>query len=228
MARDLSDWQPCPVPGESALEGQGLRLEPFEADRHIAPLFAALCGPGNETIWDWILHGPFDTPDGLRDFFLTRNASGEWRTMIINDDATDTCLGTASYMRLRPDQGSAEIGAVLYSRALQRTRAGTAAFALMAAHLFDDLGYRRFEWKCNAQNEASSSAALRYGFSYEGRFRNDYVWRGRNRDTDWYSIIDSEWPTVKAALAVWLDPSNFDETGAQRESLTAIRERLAG
>ncbi|NHK28067.1 GNAT family N-acetyltransferase [Parvularcula flava] len=227
MARELSDWQPCPVPGEVSLPGHGLRLEPFEAGRHVAPLFIALCGPGNDGIWDWILHGPFDTPSKLGDFFQTRNASGEWRTMVIYDDATDTCLGTASYMRLRPDQGSAEIGAVLYSRALQRTRAGTAAFALMATHVFDELGYRRFEWKCNAQNEASGRAALRYGFSWEGRFRNDYVWRGRNRDTDWYSIIDAEWPAVKAALEAWLDPSNFNETGEQLKSLSAVRERLA-
>ena len=227
MARDLSDWQPCKVPGETVLAGYGLRLEPFAADRHAGPLFAALCGPGNESLWDWVLHGPFDTPERLGSFFLARNASGEWRTMVIVDDATDTCLGTASYMRLRPDQGSAEIGAVLYSRALQRTRVGTAAFALMATHLFDELGYRRFEWKCNAQNEASGRAARRYGFSWEGRFRNDYVWRGRNRDTDWYSIIDSEWPSCQAALGTWLDPANFDDAGVQRESLSAVRDRLA-
>jgi len=226
VARELSGWQSCQVPGETVLEGHGVRLEPFDPERHIGPLFAALCGPGNESIWDWILHGPFGKTDALKDFLLTRNASGEWRTMVIFDDATDTCLGTASYMRLRPDQGSAEIGAVLYSHALQRTRAGTAAFALMATHLFDDLGYRRFEWKCNAQNEASGRAARRYGFSYEGRFRNDYVWRGRNRDTNWYSIIDSEWPTCKATLEAWLDPANFDAAGVQRESLSAIRDRL--
>ncbi|GGD14385.1 GNAT family N-acetyltransferase [Aquisalinus flavus] len=226
MARDLSQWTPCPVPGEAVLTGYGVRLEPFAADRHIEPLFATLCGPGNESLWDWILHGPFTTQGALRDFFLTRNASGEWRTMVIVDEASGACLGTASYMRLRPDQGSAEIGAVLYGQALQRTRAGTAAFHLMATHLFDDLGYRRFEWKCNAQNAASGRAALRYGFSREGRFRNDYVWRGRNRDTDWYSIIDCEWPGVKAALDAWLDAANFGETGEQHESLSAIRDRL--
>ena len=225
--RNLADWQPCALPGETVLEGYGVRLEPFDLTRHPAALFPVLGGQDNAALWDWILHGPFDTTHALGVFFAARVASGEWKPMVIYREGEDAPAGTWSYMRLRPDQGSAEIGFVLHGFSLQKSRAGTAAFYLGAKHLFEDLGYRRYEWKCNAQNEASRRAAERYGFTYEGRFRNDAVWRGRNRDTDWYSIIDSEWPLVKVALEAWLDPGNFDAAGNQRAGLATLRERLA-
>lgn len=228
MTGDLSGRVPCALPGGTLLQGYGVGLEPFDAARHMDGLYAALGGPDNASLWDWILHGPFDTQEALEQFFVQRNDSGEWRTMVILDGASGACLGTASYMRLRPDHGSAEIGAVLYGPSLQRSRAGTAAFYLMASHLMEDLGYRRFEWKCNALNLASNRAARRYGFTFEGCFRQDYVWRGGNRDTNWYSMLDHEWPGRSKALTAWLSARNFDQEGRQRQDLAAFRELFSG
>jgi RimJ/RimL family protein N-acetyltransferase len=131
--------------------------------------------------------------------------------------------GYASFMRIEPAHGVVEVGNILLSPILQRTRAATEAMYLMARHVFEDLGYRRYEWKCNAQNEPSRRAALRYGFTYEGIFRQHMVVKDRNRDTAWFSMLDSEWPARKAAFEAWLDPSNFDENGEQRKSLQSLR-----
>jgi hypothetical protein len=125
-------------------------------------------------------------------------------------------------MRVDPVNGSAEVGSILYGRTLRRTRAATEAIHLLARYLFDDLGYRRFEWKLDALNEQSARAARRLGFTYEGRFRNAMVYKGRNRDTDWFSIIDTEWPAVRAAHEAWLDPANFDAAGVQRTALSDL------
>jgi RimJ/RimL family protein N-acetyltransferase len=132
----------------------------------------------------------------------------------------------ASYMRIRPEAGSAEVGSVVFSKALQRTAAATEAIFLMARHLFEDRGYRRFEWKCDNQNAASVRAARRFGFTAEGVFRQDMVVKGRNRDTAWFSILDGEWPRIRSAFEQWLAPENFDPAGQQRRSLAAIRDRL--
>ena len=132
-------------------------------------------------------------------------------------------LGMASYMRIRPEHGSAEVGFVCFSKAMQRTPAATEAMYLMARHLFDDLGYRRYEWKCDNANEKSRRAAERLGFAFEGVFRQDMVMKGRNRDTAWYSMLDTEWPAAKAAFEAWLAPENFDGEGRQRNKLADIR-----
>jgi RimJ/RimL family protein N-acetyltransferase len=133
--------------------------------------------------------------------------------------------GLASLMRIDAVQGCVEIGAIIWSRRLQRTRAATEALALVARHVFDDLGYRRLEWKCDSLNEPSRAAAARLGFTYEGRFRQAMVYQGRNRDTDWFSIVDAEWPTLRAAYDAWLDPSNFDAEGDQRQRLSTMTLR---
>ena len=143
--------------------------------------------------------------------------------MIIVDAGAGSALGMASYMRIRQEHGSAEVGCVVFGKALQRTRAATEAIYLMARHIFDDLGYRRFEWKCNEANAASKRAAVRFGFTFEGVFRNDMVMKGRNRDTAWYSMLDSEWSGVKTAFDSWLDPGNFTPEGVQRSRLSAHR-----
>ncbi|VAW07153.1 Acetyltransferase, GNAT family, partial [hydrothermal vent metagenome] len=136
---------------------------------------------------------------------------------------TGAVLGMASYMRIRPEAGSVEIGCIVFSGALQKTPAATEAMYLMARHIFDDLGYRRYEWKCNDENAASKSAAERLGFQFEGVFRQDMVVKGENRDTAWFSVLDSEWPEVKAGLNAWLAPENFDADGRQRRSLRQCR-----
>jgi RimJ/RimL family protein N-acetyltransferase len=150
-----------------------------------------------------------------------------WQPMIFRGRDSNKVLGTASYMRIRPEAGSAEVGCVVFSKALQRTPAATEAMFLMARHVFDDLGYRRYEWKCDNENAASKNAASRFGFSAEGVFRQDMVVKGKNRDTAWYSIIDDEWPTTRSAFEGWLAPENFDSSGLQRRSLREIRNELA-
>ncbi len=149
-----------------------------------------------------------------------------WETLAIVDAASNHVLGMASYMRIREDHGSAEIGCVAFGDKLKRTPQATEALMLMAAHVFDDLGYRRYEWKCNNANLASKRAAERFGFAFEGVFRNDMVAKGQNRDTAWYSIIDSEWLEVRTALIDWLAPSNFGQRGQQIRRLDQLRKNI--
>ena len=227
MSGDLSGWTPRPLPGGEVLTGEAVRLEPFDPSSHGEGLFAALDPARHSALWDWIMFDPMVSAAELREQMTRRNEHEGWRTMVIVLTDTGRPAGMVSYMRISPDHGAAELGAVMYGDGLSRRSAGTEAFYLAARHLFD-LGYRRFEWKCNAQNAASQRAALRYGFTYEGRFRQDRVWRGQNRDTDWYSMLDTEWPLCRTVLEAWLARGNFDAAGHQKESLTAIRARFSG
>lgn len=172
-------------------------------------------------LWRHIPIGPFDTAEALAAAFDFAGAALGWRTHVLF--VGDRPAGMASYMRLRPEHGSAEVGCIVYGRPLQKTPAATEAMFIMARHLFDDLGYRRYEWKCDNANAASKRAAERLGFTFEGVFRNDMVMKGRSRDTAWFSITDAEWPRVKAALEAWLAPGNFDAEGRQRRALADFR-----
>ncbi len=214
---DLSSYQPAATLGEKKLSGERVWLEPFEVQAHSQGLFDALCGDAASDIWT---HIPIACPQSVEELANVFTAKQiEWRTLVIVDRMTKKISGMFSFMRIRPEMGSAEIGCVLYSKKLQRTREATEAFYLATQHLFDECKYRRYEWKCNNSNGASKRAALRYGFSYEGTFRQDMIVRGRNRDTAWYSILDSEWPTISAAMKNWLSEKNFDEKGRQTKSL---------
>lgn len=219
--QDLSNWKPCASPGAKTLGGSYCRLEPLDWERHGEPLFHALNSPESEDLWTYIPLGPFKTPDAMAATMNHVRDSMGWRTMVILDVASGAVLGMASYMRIRAEHGSAEVGCVVFSKALQRTRAATEVIYLMARHLFDDLGYRRFEWKCNEANKASKRAAVRFGFTFEGIFRNDMVMKGKNRDTAWYSMLDSEWPDIRAAFDHWLRAENFNSDGKQRSQLSA-------
>lgn len=219
---DLSNWTPRPTPGLSPLEGQRVRLEPLDAVAHAAGLFDAVGGEPNAALWDWMPVGPFPTPASLIDFLITQHDAERWRSLVIRHAASNDILGMASYMGIREAQGSAEIGCVAFGPRLKRTPEATEALALMAAHVFD-LGYRRYEWKCNDANAASKRAAERFGFTFEGVFRNDMVMKGRSRDTTWYSITDAEWPRLHAALGQWLAPANFAADGAQKRTLESLR-----
>jgi RimJ/RimL family protein N-acetyltransferase len=220
----LSTWTPRPPPGLTPLEGRRVRLEPLDWAAHGAGLFAAVGGPANASIWEWMPVGPFPAPGDLQGM-LDRNRKQEgWRTMVIRMGSAGEILGMASYMRIREAHGSAEIGCVAFGPKLKRTPEATEAFALMAGHVFDGLGYRRYEWKCNLDNLASKRAAERFGFAFEGVFRNDMVTRGRSRDTAWYSIIDTEWPGLKTALDQWLAPGNFATDGRQIRTLESFRQ----
>jgi RimJ/RimL family protein N-acetyltransferase len=223
MGDDLSSWTPRPTPGLAVLEGRLVRLEPLDWAKHGEGLFAALGGAANAGIWNYMPVGPWPAPGIMGDFLAKQLEQEGWRTLVIRSRRTDEVLGMAAYMRIREVHGSAEIGCVAFGPKLRRTPEATEAFALMAGHVFDDLGYRRYEWKCHLENSASKRSAERFGFTFEGIFRNDMVVRGRSRDTAWYSITDAEWPTLRLALQQWLAPGNFGADGAQLRTLESFR-----
>lgn len=220
---DLSTWTARPTPGLTALAGARVRLEPLDWDVHGAGVFAAVGGTTNAEIWTWMPVGPWETAAQLRDFLVAQHTSDGWRTMVIRHAASSEILGMATYMRIREAHGSAEIGCVAFGPKLKRSTEASEALALMAGHVFD-LGYRRYEWKCNEENLASKRAAERFGFAFEGVFRNDMVTKGKSRDTAWYSITGAEWPGLKAALDRWLAHDNFANDGAQVRTLESFRQ----
>lgn len=220
------NWSMRPPPELSLLKGRFVSIEPAAFPEAAEALFPVLCGPENDDLWTYIPMGPFAIAEEFAAMMQLAGAQQAWRTHLFRDGETGAPLGMASYMRIRPEAGSAEVGCVVFSKTLQRTPAATEAMYLMAAHLFDDLGYRRYEWKCNDANEASKRAAVRLGFAFEGVFRQDMVIKGENRDTAWFSIIDKEWPQVKAAFEAWLAPENFGPDGRQRRALKEIRAGL--
>ncbi len=203
--------------------GRFCRVEPLDPARHAADLFAANRADAEGRIWTYLPYGPFDTVEAYGQWVGEMTRDGDPMFYAIVDKASGKASGVASYLRITPAQGVIEVGHINYSPALQRTRIASEAICLMAAHVFDDLGYRRFEWKCDDQNAASMRAAVRFGFSYEGTFRQDMVVKGRNRDSAWFSILDSEWPAAKAAFQAWLDPANFDDSGKQKRGLKDLR-----
>lgn len=215
-------WTPRPLPPRTPMQGRFCRVEPLDPTRHAADLYAANSEDRDGRMWTYLPQGPF------ADFASYRTASeaaaaSETRiahAIIALDPGT--ALGVASYLNINRSAGSIEVGSIAYSPALQRTPAATEAMFLMMRRAFDELGYRRYEWKCNALNAASRAAALRLGFSYEGLFRQADVVKGHNRDTAWFSIADGEWPRLKAAFERWLSPENFDAQGHQRERLSAL------
>jgi RimJ/RimL family protein N-acetyltransferase len=220
---DLSTWAARPTPGLVALAGEIVRLEPLDWAAHGDGLFAAVGGAANAEIWTYMPVGPFSDADGLRRMLDANREREGWRTMVVRAEPGGAVLGMASYMRIREAHGSAEIGCVAFGPKLRRTRAATEVFRLMAAHAFDGLGYRRYEWKCSQTNAASKRAAERFGFIFEGVFRQDMVMKARSRDTAWYSITDGEWPALDAALAGWLAPANFAADGSQIRTLESFR-----
>lgn len=219
---ELSSWTKRPTPGAETLFGQRVRLEPLDARQHAAGLFTAVGGEANTAIWTWMPVGPFSDTKAMSEFLAEARDKEGWRTMVIVARETDAILGMASYMRIREAHGSAEIGCVAFGARLKRTTEATEALTLMAAHIFD-LGYRRYEWKCNDRNVASKRAAERFGFVFEGVFRNDMVVKGQSRDTAWYSITDREWPALRVALGHWLADDNFAKDGSQKRSLESFR-----
>jgi len=202
------------------LEGRYVRLEPVTVD-HVADLYAELGAPEDAPLWTY-RHDEQPADEEAMRAMVQGWAGRRPDVTFALVPAGGAASGVATLCRLDPDQGSAEVGAVLYARSLQRTRAATEAIHLLAAYLFDELGYRRFEWKLDALNAPSAAAARRLGFRYEGRFRNALVYKGRNRDTDWFAMTDADWPAVREAHRTWLDPANFDDTGTQRTALSTL------
>jgi RimJ/RimL family protein N-acetyltransferase len=221
------NWEPAPRPERRALEGVRVRLEPFDAARHAAALYTALHDHDEDpSLWDYISYGPFKKSEWDA-WFAASAASEDPIFFALLDRRRGTPMGQASYLRIEPEQGVMEIGHIVLGPALQRTPEATEAIFVLARHAFDDLGYRRLEWKCDALNARSRRAAERLGFTFEGVFRQHMIIKGRNRDTAWFSIIDREWPTVRAAFEQWLAPDNLDKARGQRRSLGEIRASIA-
>jgi RimJ/RimL family protein N-acetyltransferase len=221
----LPGWRPPPRPARETITGAFCRLEPLDPGRHASALFAATAERAEEKNWTYLPYGPFR---GLSDYRKWMEASclGEDPLFYAIVDLADGLpAGVASYLRIAPENGSIEVGHIHYSPRLQRKPAATEAMYLLMKKAFD-LGYRRYEWKCDALNVPSRAAALRLGLSFEGVFRQATVYKGRNRDTAWYAAIDADWPALGKALQAWLSPSNFDANGVQRTRLSDLTRPL--
>ena len=177
---------------------------------------------GRDNVWDYLSDGPYRSEADFQAALAKKENGVAAVFLAIVPQTSGKAEGYASYMRMEPAHGVIEVGNILMTPSLQRTTAATEAMYLMARHIFEDLGYRRYEWKCNANNAPSRRAALRYGFTFEGIFRQHMIIKGRNRDTAWFSMLDTEWPARKAAFEAWLDPANFDADGRQLKSLFQI------
>lgn len=232
--RDLSQFAGCPAPRPVILEGRHVVIEPYVPEVHLQPLWDGL---GEMGINPLLLYFTNDDFAGVEDFGRWLEAcqnKANWLVHVFRDKAGDGAgdgtsgkvCGMASYMRADPANGVVEVGGVAHGAAMARSPLSTEAHYLMARHVFEDLGYRRYEWKCHDGNAPSKASALRYGFTYEGTFRQHMLSKGKNRDTAWFSMIDGEWPVLKAAFEAWLDPANFDADGRQLRKLEDIRRAL--
>jgi len=217
LLNDLTHWKPASPPAPVQLRGRYVALEPLDASRHGDALFAAVTG--HDELWTWLAAVPASSAAEMMEKLEKWRDAERAVLFAIVPAETGKAGGWASYMRIKPSHGVIEVGNILFSPVLQRTRAATEAMYLMARHVFEDLGYRRYEWKCNALNQPSRRAAERFGFTYEGTFRQHMVVKGRSRDTAWFAMLDVEWPARKRAFDIWLDPANFDDAGRQRRTL---------
>lgn len=226
IGEPVPGWAGARAPQRLLLEGRSVRVEPVTGG-HADALFEALCGPADDPLWTYRLTSRPGDRAALGEA-LERMAADPTLVTFAVVPADGRAAGLASLMRADPPNGTIEVGAILLGRALQRTTPATEAMWLLLRHLFDDLGYRRCEWKCDSLNQPSRVAARRLGFSYEGRFRQAVVYQGRNRDTDWFAMTDGDWARLAPAYDAWLDPVNFDADGRQRRSLSTLVEEALG
>jgi RimJ/RimL family protein N-acetyltransferase len=216
------DPRPAPRPSRVAMHGRLASVVPLDPAVHAAALYSGTHGPDSESLWLYLGEGPFSDRAAFSAYLEKRAKSEDPLSFTIIDKASTQAAGHASYMRIVPEHRVIEVGNIFYTTRLMHSAAGTEAMYLMAKHAFEDLGYRRYEWKCNALNEPSRRAALRLGFSFEGIFRQHMIQKGRSRDTAWYAMLDREWPARKARFEKWLRPENFDASGTQRSRLSAM------
>lgn len=217
----IVDWKPPQRPPREPMEGRFCRVEPLDPGRHAEDLFAANALDVEGRNWTYLPYGPFESYSSYLDWIQARALDSDPMFHAIVEVQSGTAVGVASYLRIEPNMGSMEVGHLNFSPRLQRTPAATEAMYLMMKRAFE-LGYRRYEWKCDSLNAPSRAAAQRLGFSFEGVFRQAVIYRGRNRDTAWYAAIDAEWPELEAAYQRWLAPSNFDAEGRQRVRLADL------
>ena len=216
---DLSTWKGVPRPEKHVMDGRYARLEPLDRLRHGEDLWQSGRASGAEERFRYLFE---DVPDDRAAFDAWLDkvaASPDPLFFAVIDKASGKAGGRQTLMRIDPAHGVVEIGNILWGPGIARTRIATEALYLFARHVFEDLGYRRFEWKCNNLNEPSKKAAARFGFTFEGIFRQHMVAKGRNRDTAWFSIVDGEWPRLKAGYEAWLEPANFEADGSQKRGL---------
>ena len=219
VGRKLVGWVTPPLPGPQVIEGRAVRLERMDADTHAAELYAAYSG--HDDLWDYMPAGPFSSASAYHRWVKDSAMGTDPMFYVMRDSTSGHAGGVAAFMRVTPEHGSIEVGNICIAPVMQRTVAATEAMFLMMDWAFR-AGYRRYEWKCNALNLPSRRAAQRYGYSYEGVFRQHFIVKGRNRDTAWFSVIDSEWSALREAYLAWFAPSNFDAAGKQRESLADL------
>jgi len=220
------DWRPAPRPARTELRGAHVLLRPLDADRDAEALYAQSHPPAADPgLWTYLPNGPYRDAAELRDALRVAAASEDPLFFTLVTLPSEQPAGVASYLRITPEHGVIEVGHIWFGASLRRTTAATEAIYLLAAHAFDDLGYRRLEWKCDALNQPSRSAAERFGFRFEGVFRRHMVVKGRNRDTAWFAITDDEWPAVRAGFRAWLSPDNQDHDGRQRQTLAELIAR---
>ena len=222
LGAEVPDWRVPPLPTVAPLQGAQVTLEPLDPGAHAGDLFR--CYLGHDQVWDYMSYGPFASEEDHRAWVAQAAAGPDPRFYAIRSRETGRVTGVASYLRITPAAGSIEVGHINFSPALQGTTAATEAMYLMMRWAFE-AGYRRYEWKCDALNAPSRRAARRLGFSFEGVFRQATVVKGRNRDTAWFSVLDREWPELRAAFETWLAPDNFVE-GRQVWSLSALTAPL--
>ncbi len=218
----VEHWSPRECPNPAVLQGDSVRLERLDRT-HVPALHAATSGPGTAPLFTYLSGGPFTDEADLTGYLGPMWESPGWAPLAIVPTRSGAAAGMAAYLRMSPSAGAVEVGAILYGPALARTRAATEAMYLMARHAFDDLGYRRYEWKCDHLNAASRRAAQRLGFSYEGTWRNAVIYKGRSRDTAWFAMTDADWSRLRPVYEQWL--STADE-GAQAQSLSALTRPL--
>jgi RimJ/RimL family protein N-acetyltransferase len=221
IGEPLPDWKARPEPPRAPLQGRFCRLEPLEAARHAAALHEAHSLDAEGRNWTYLPYGPFESAADYTRWAEWAESQEDPQFFAIVLEPSGRPVGVASFLRIVPAMGAIEVGHLSFSPALQRQPAATEAMFLMMRRVFTELGYRRYEWKCDALNAPSRRAAERLGFRYEGTFRQMHVVKGRNRDTAWFSILDSEWPALEQRFERWLAPENFDDAGAQRRSLAA-------
>lgn len=221
----MDNWQACSPPPRTAMVGHYCRVEPLDAHRHTKDLYEAYTENQDASIWTYLPYGPFPSLDAYQTWVQSNCDQNDPLFHAIIDLKTEKAVGVASYLRINPTQGVIEVGHINYSPKLQKTPLATETMYLMMKRVFEELEYRRYEWKCDALNAGSRKAAVRLGFVFEGIFRRALMYKQRNRDTAWYSIIDSEWDALKTAFVQWLAPDNFDSHGHQKQRLSDLTQQ---
>lgn len=224
--RDLKDWKGCPLPAPVTLEGRTVRIEPYDRARHLQALWDAFGGMEINPLLRYFTQADFGRIEDFDAWSEAMIKSG-WVREVIIDKANGKAVGMAHYMRPDAANGVVEIGGIAHGANMSRSPLSTEAQYLLARHVFEDLGYRRYEWKCHNDNAPSKRTASRLGFTFEGVFRQHMLSKGENRDTAWFSIIDSEWPDIAKGFEAWLSPDNFDAEGRQKRRLEDMRAEIS-